>query len=111
MVYYRPICSNQKHWERSQTLPVFRWARLDSNQQPTPSGLCWFPNSPDYTFTLAVEAALGGGRLVSTPSPTQSCHRGLARDCRFRGFPEFDHFHLSDFSDRAHSCMRALLCR
>jgi len=46
-------------------------------QQPTPSGLCRFPDSPDYTFTVAEYAALGGGRLVSTPPRITSGLAGI----------------------------------
>lgn len=43
--------------------------------------------------------ALGGGRLVSTPSRFAS---GLARDDHLRGSPEFDHSHPHNFSRGAH---------
>jgi len=45
----------------------------------------------DYPFTLA--SALGAARLVSTPSPRW----GLARDCHFRGFPDFEQFYIQGF--------------
>jgi len=50
------------------------WAHLDSNQGPSDSGLCEFPHSLDFAFTIAY--ALGGCRQVSTPSLA-----GLARRC------------------------------
>ena len=55
------------------------WAHLDSNQGPKDSGLCDFRHSLDYAFTIAY--ALGGCRLVSTPSALLS-QRSLARYCR-----------------------------
>ena len=44
----------------------------------------------DFLFTLA--RALGVRRQVSTPSLS-----GLARDCHFTGFPEFDGFYSTSF--------------
>lgn len=57
------------------------WARRDLNPGPKDSGLCDFRHSLDYAFTVAF--ALGGCRLVSTPS-TMLSHRSLARRCRMR---------------------------
>jgi len=50
----------------------------DLNTRPKDSGLCNFRYSLDYAFTIAF--ALGGRRLVSTPS-TALLHWSLARHC------------------------------
>ena len=39
---------------------------------------------------------LGAARLVSTPSARLSLC-GLARDCQFKGFPEFEQFCIAGF--------------
>ena len=48
----------------------FWWARTDLNRGPKDSGSCDFRHSLDYAFTIAF--ALGGCRLVSTPSTALS---------------------------------------
>ena len=50
-----------------------------------PCGVC----ALDYPFTGA--SAVGAARLASTPFHRKHLvHRGLARDCHFTGFPEFE---------------------
>jgi len=43
--------------------------------------------------------AVGAARLVSTPSRPESFRLGLARDCHFTGFPEFEQFCIAGFPD------------
>ena len=52
----------------------------------------------DYPFTLPRKIrGLGAARLVSTPSRTDAFRPGLARDCHFTGFPEFEQFCIAGF--------------
>src|SRR2546427_12989234 len=53
--------------------------------------------SLDYPFTVprTLVRWLGAARLVSTPS--RSVPPGLARDCHFTGFPEFEQFCIVGF--------------
>ena len=64
---------------------------------PPPSGVCGL----DYPFTLSRIASgdLGAARLVSTPSRTDAFRPGLARDCHFKGFPEFEQFCIPGFPE------------
>lgn len=57
---------------------------LDSNQQSTDSGLCEFPHSLDFLFTLPF--GLGGGRQVSTPSSFEAW-LGIAMNVTVFRFP------------------------
>jgi hypothetical protein len=54
----------------------------------------------DYPFTMPFTQGLGAARLVSTPSSNGSSVGSLARDCHFKGFPEFEQFCSADFSAR-----------
>src|ERR1019366_2505686 len=55
----------------------------------------------DYPFTLPRKIrGLGAARLVSTPSRTDAFRPGLARDCHFTGFPEFEQFCIAGFPTR-----------
>lgn len=51
---------------------------------------------PGLSLHLSI-SALGAARLVSTPS--RSRRPGLARDCHFKGFPEFERFYATGFPD------------
>ena len=61
---------------------------------PPPFGVCGL----DYPFTLPRNIrGLGAARLVSTPSRPDAFRPGLARDCHFKGFPEFEQFCIAGF--------------
>ncbi len=79
---------------------------------PPPTGVCGL----DYPFTLprivrlrqsyaaTGVQGLGAARLVSTPSRTDALRPGLARDCHFKGSPEFEQFCIAGFPDEHSSC-------
>ena len=71
-----------------------KWCRLsDLNTRPQHSSHYNFSCHPirnvcglDFPFILSAEANLDAHRQVSTPLPLGA----LARDCHFKGFPDFD---------------------
>lgn len=72
---------------------------LASNQRPRDSDLRSFRYSLDYAFTVA-ELALGGRRLVSTPSSVRLALKlgsALAYASQHLAFAEFDDIHARSF--------------
>ena len=69
----------------------------DLNCRPKDSGLCDFRHSLDYAFTIAF--ALGGRRLVSTPSKRFLTKLGSALTYAelHLVFAEFDAIHTQSF--------------
>jgi len=82
-----------------------KWCRLgDLNTRPPHSSHYNFRCHPhysvgvcalDFLFIIPTKVGLDAHRKVSTPSLS-----GLARDCHFTGFPDFDEFSLKGFPMR-----------
>lgn len=95
-----PVARGHEKLVRAEGLEPSRTLRSNGfscqpRLSPPPCGVCGL----DYPFTVAF--ALGATRLVSTPSRREHNVRpGLARDCHFTGFPDFEQFYIAGFPAR-----------
>ena len=60
-----------------------------------------------WTIPSPWPLAVGAARLVSTPSRTDALRPGLARDCHFTGFPEFEQFCIAGFPVSTQVCVKS----